>query len=268
MDLKLLDRVAIVTGASKGIGLAVTRSLLEEGAKVVAVSRRMTPELKDLEGVGLLHVPADLMDPDAPARIVDRAIGHFGALDILVNNAGGPPPGITMPRTGFFAGDDAEWQAIFEFNLFSIVRLTRAAIPRMIERGGGSIVNVSTGMARQPSSANIEYGAAKAGLSNLTKALSEEFGPQGIRVNTVSPGAVRTAWWTEKGGAADVIAAMAGADRDTVMETMAPQMMGQVTGRLIDPQEVADVILLLASPRSASTIGADFAVDAGFHKSF
>ncbi|MET8420470.1 SDR family NAD(P)-dependent oxidoreductase [Streptomyces sp. NPDC005098] len=92
MDLKLLDRVAIVTGASKGIGLAVTRSLLEEGAKVVAVSRRMTPELKDLGGVGLLHVSADLMDPDAPGRIVDRAVGHFGALDILVNNAGGPPP--------------------------------------------------------------------------------------------------------------------------------------------------------------------------------
>lgn len=85
-----------------------------------------------------------------------------------------------MPRTGFFDGDDAEWQAIFEFNLFSTVRMTRAAIPRMIERGGGSIVNVSTGMARQPASVNIEYGAAKAGLSNLTKALSEEFDLRGF----------------------------------------------------------------------------------------
>ncbi|MFE9660772.1 SDR family NAD(P)-dependent oxidoreductase [Streptomyces sp. NPDC005955] len=268
MDLQLLDRVALVTGASKGIGLAVTRSLRQEGAKVVAVSRRTTPELEDLRGAGLLHVSADLMDPDAPGRVVDRAIEYFGGLDVLVNNAGGPPPGITMPRSGFLGGDDAAWQAIFEFNLFSAVRMTRAAIPRMIERGGGSVINVSTGLARQPASVNIEYGAAKAGLSNLTKALSEEFGPRGIRVNTVSPGAVRTAWWTEEGGAADVIAAMAGADRDTVLETLAPQMMGQVTGRLIDPQEVADTILLLASPRSASTIGADFAVDAGFHKSF
>lgn len=180
MDLKLLDRVAIVTGASKGIGLAVTRSLLEEGAKVVAVSRRMTPELKDLQGVGLLHVPADLMDPDAPARIVDRAIGHFDALDILVNNAGGPPPGITMPRTGFFDGDDAEWQAIFEFNLFSTVRMIRASIPRMIERGGGSIVNVSTGMARQPASANIEYGAAKAGLSISPRHCRRSSDPRGF----------------------------------------------------------------------------------------
>jgi NAD(P)-dependent dehydrogenase (short-subunit alcohol dehydrogenase family) len=266
VDLQLVDRVAVVTGASKGIGLAVTRSLLEEGAKVVAVSRRTTPELQDLDGAELLHVSADLMDPDTAGRVVDRAIARFGVLDVLVNNAGGPPPGVTMPRAGFFDGGDAEWQAVFEFNLFSAVRMIRAAIPRMIERGGGSIVNVSTGMARQPASVNIEYGAAKAGLSNLTKALSEEFGPRKIRFNTVSPGAVRTAWWTEKGGAADVIARMAGADRDTVLETMAPQMMGQVTGRLIDPQEVADAVLLLASPRSASTIGADFAIDAGFRK--
>lgn len=266
MDLELVDRVAVVTGASKGIGLAVTRSLLAEGAKVAAVSRRTSPELEELAGPGLLHVPADLMDPQAPGRVVERAVGHFGGLDVLVNNAGGPPPGIAMPRTGFFDGGDADWQAVFEFNLFSVVRMIRAAIPRLLERGGGSVVNVSTGMARQPASVNIEYGAAKAGLSNLTKVLSEEFGPWGIRFNAVSPGAVRTAWWTEKGGAADIIAGMVGADREAVMDGVAARMMGQVTGRLIDPQEVADAVLLLASPRSASTIGADFAVDAGFRK--
>ncbi|MET7303993.1 SDR family oxidoreductase, partial [Embleya sp. NPDC005575] len=242
-------------------------SLLDEGANVVAVSRKSSPELDGAAGPNLLHVSADLMDPEAPARVVARAVEHFGGLDILVNNAGGPPPGIPMPRTGFFDSSDDQWQAIFEFNLFSAVRAIRAAIPAMIERGGGSIINVSTGMARQPAPVNIEYGAAKAGLSNLTKALSEEFGPQGIRVNTVSPGAVLTAWWTEEGGAADIIAGMAGADRDSIMDTIAPQMMGQVTGRLIDPREVADAILLLASPRSASTTGSDYAVDAGFHKS-
>jgi NAD(P)-dependent dehydrogenase (short-subunit alcohol dehydrogenase family) len=268
MDLKLSGRVAVVTGASKGIGLAVTRSLLEEGARVVAVSRKSTPELEQLAGPDLLHVPADLTDPEAPAQVVARAVEYFGGLDILVNNAGGPPPGITMPRTGFFDSSDGQWQAIFEFNLFSAVRAIRAAIPKMIERGGGSIINISTVMARQPAPVNVEYGAAKAGLSNLTKALSEEFGSQGIRVNTVSPGAVLTAWWTEEGGAADVIAGMAGTDRDSVIESIAPQMMGQVTGRLITPQEVADAVLLLASPRSASTTGSDFAVDAGFLKGF
>ncbi|MFB7634682.1 SDR family NAD(P)-dependent oxidoreductase [Streptomyces sp. NPDC056149] len=267
MDLQLSGRVAVVTGASKGIGLAITRSLLQEGAKVVAVSRKSSPELDQLASANLLHVPADLMAPEAPEAVIARAVDHFGGVDILVNNAGGPPPGVSMPRTGFFAGNDEEWQSIFELNLFSAVRAIRAAIPKMLERNGGSIINISTGMARQPAPANIEYGAAKAGLSNLTQALSEEFGPQGIRVNTVSPGAVRTAWWTEEGGAADVIAGMAGADRDSVMDSIAPQMMGQVTGRLIDPQEVADAVLLLASPRSASTTGSDYAVDAGFHKS-
>jgi len=266
MDLKLSGRVAIVTGASKGIGLAVTRSLLQEGARVVAVSRKSTPELDELAGPDLLHFPADVVDPAAPAQIVSAAVEHFGGVDILVNNAGGPPPGVSMPRTGFAAGNDEEWHSIFEFNLFAVVRLVREALPKLLERGNGSIVNISTGMARQPAAANIEYGASKAALTNLSKALSEEFGAQGLRVNTVSPGAVRTNWWTDEGGAADVIAAMAGADRDTVMDTMAPQMMGQLHGRLITPQEIADAVLLLASPISASTTGADWAVDAGFVK--
>ncbi len=113
---------------------------------------------------------------------------------------------------------------------------------------------------------NVDYNAAKAGLNNLTKALSEEFGPQGIRVNTVSAGPVRTAWWTKEGGAADIIAAQAGTDRDNVMNSVAPQMMNLTTGRLVDPQEIADAVALLASPRSASTTGADFTVDSGFLK--
>ncbi|ACZ87141.1 SDR family NAD(P)-dependent oxidoreductase [Streptosporangium roseum] len=266
MDLQLSGRVAVVTGASKGIGLAVTRTLLDEGVRVVAASRNRTPELEALGGTGLLHVPADLMDPEAPGRIVARAVEEFGGLDILVNNAGGPPPGVSLPRFSFLAPTDEGWRVMFEFNLFSTVRAIRAAIPPMLQRGGGSIVNVSSGSARLPAPMNVDYSAAKAGLNNLTKALSEEFAPQGIRVNTVSPGPVRTAWWTEEGGAADIIAAQAGTDRDSVMNSVAPEMMKLSTGRLVEPQEVADVIALLASPRSASTTGADFAVDAGFLK--
>ena len=151
------------------------------------------------------------MDPEAPAEVVARAVEAFGGLDILVNNAGGPPPGVTLPRVGRSSTPtDADWRAMFEFNLFAAVRAIRAAIPLMLERGGGAIVNVSSGSARQPAPMNVDYGAAKAALNNLTKALSEEYGPQGIRVNTVSPGPVRTPWWTEEGGAADIIAAQAG----------------------------------------------------------
>jgi NAD(P)-dependent dehydrogenase (short-subunit alcohol dehydrogenase family) len=266
MDLQLTGRIAIVTGASKGIGLATTRTLLEEGARVVAASRTTTPDLDALAGPDLIHVPADLMNPEAPAHVISCAAEAFGGLDILVNNAGGPPPGMKLPRFSFLAPTDADWAAMFEFNLFSAVRAVRAAIPLMLERGGGAIVDVSTGNARQPAPMNVDYTAVKAALNNLTKALSEEFARQGIRVNTVSPGPVRTAWWTDEGGAADIIAAQAGTDRDSVMDTVAPEMMKLTTGRLADPQEVADVITLLVSPRSASTMGSDFVVDSGFLK--
>lgn len=265
MNLELTGRVAVVTGASKGVGFAVTRTLLEEGARVVATSRTRTPELDALDGE-LLHVPADLMDPDAPAEIIARAAEAYGGLDILVNNAGGRTPGVTFPRASFLDASDADWRAVFELNLFSAVRAARAAIPLLRERGGGAIVNMSSGNARQPSPMNVDYGAAKAGMHNLTKALSEEFAPQGIRVNTVSPGPVLTPWWTDDGGAADIIAAQAGTDRESVLTTVAPQAMNLSTGRMADPQEIADVVALLVSPRSASTTGAEFAVDSGMIK--
>lgn len=266
MDLQLSDRVSVITGASKGIGLAVARTLLDEGAKVVATSRKLSAELDELTGPNLVHVPTHLMNPEAPGQVIDHAVDAFGGVDILVNNAGGPPPGVTLPRTSFFDASDADWQAMLEFNLLSAVRAVRAAIPRMLERGGGSIINVSTAHARQPSPMNVDYGVSKAGLANLTKALSEEFAPQGIRVNTVSPGPVRTAWWTKTGGAAEVLAERAGTDPGSLMDTLAPQMMNLSTGRLAEPQEIADAIVVLASPRSASTTGADVVVDCGFLK--
>lgn len=265
MDLQLTGRVAVVTGASKGIGLAVTRTLLGEGARVVAVSRK-PGELDALAGPELLHVAADLMDPDAPMQAVERAVEVFGGLDVLVNNAGGPPPGARLPRFGFGGLSDDDWRDMFEFNLYAVVRAVRAAIPHLLKSDAASIVNVSSGNARRPGPMNFDYNAAKAAVTNLTKGLSEEFAPQGIRVNTVSPGPVLTPWWTDEGGAADIIAGATGSDRATVLERGAAEMMSLTTGRLTDPQEVADVIALLASPRSASTTGADFAVDSGFLK--
>ena len=266
MELNLSGKIAVVTGGSKGIGLATARTLRAEGAHVVVASRKSSAELDALAGPGLVHVPADLTDPDAPAAVVAHAVDVFGGLDILVNNAGGPPPGVSLPRFAFLPLTDADWRDMFEFNLFSAVRAIRAALPVMVERGGGAIVNVSSAVARQPGAMNVDYAAAKAALTNLTKALSEEFAPQGVRVNTVSPGPVRTPWWTDEGGAADILAAALGTDRDAVMDRGAPEAMALGTGRLLDPQEVADMIALLVSPRSASTTGADVLVDGGFHK--
>lgn len=266
MDLKLDNRVAVVTGASKGIGLAVTKTLLDEGAQVVAASRTHTPELAELDSPRLAHVAVDLMNAQAPRRVIDRAVDEFGRLDVLVNNAGGPPPGVTLPRFGFMTPTDDDWRAMFEFNLFGLVRAVRAAIPVMLEQGAGSIVNISSSLARQPATMNVDYSAAKAGVLSLTKSLSEEFAGQGVRVNTVTPGNVRTAWWTDKAGAADVLADALGVDRDEVMTSVIPEMTKMSTGRLIDPQEIADAVALLASPRSASTTGAEFVVDGGMLK--
>ncbi|MFI0369568.1 SDR family NAD(P)-dependent oxidoreductase [Actinomadura sp. 1N219] len=266
MDLQLAGRVAVVTGASKGIGLAVTRTLIGEGARMVAVSRKSGPELDALAGPDLLHVPVDLMDPDAPAQVVERAVEAFGGLDVLVNNAGGPPPGANLPRFGFMTLTDDDWRDMVEFNVYAVVRTLRAALPHLLKSDAASVVNVSSGNARRPGPMNYDYNAAKAALTNLAKGLSEEYGPQGVRVNTVSPGPVRTAWWTDEGGAADIIAGATGSDRDAVLDGVAAEMMNLTTGRLATPQEVADVVALLASPRSASTTGADFAVDSGFLK--
>jgi NAD(P)-dependent dehydrogenase (short-subunit alcohol dehydrogenase family) len=262
VNLALSGSVAVVTGGSRGIGLAVVRSLLDEGARVVAASRTRSVELEALEGE-LVHVTVDLMDPAGPATAVERAVGEFGGLDILVNNAGGPPPGARLPRAGFLPLTDEDWQAMFEFNLFSAVRACRAALPRFVERGGGAIVNVSSGLALQPSALNVDYSAAKSALIYLTKALAEEFRPLGVRVNGVCPGPVRTPWWTDVGGAADIIAAQTDSDRDTVLNRLAPEMMQLTTGRLVDPQEIADAVLLLASPRSGSTTGTELVVDGG-----
>src|SRR4051794_20933387 len=268
MNLELEGKIAVVTGASKGIGLAVTKTLVTEGARVVAASRTRTTALDDLATAGydVIHAAVDLMEPDAAATAVAAAVEAFGGLDILVNNAGGPPPGDRLPHAGFLTRTDAHWEAMLTFNLLSAVRACRAALPLLLERGGGAIVNVSSGNGRQPASINLDYSAAKAALINLTKALSEEFGGQGVRVNGVCPGPTLTPWWTDAGGAGDIIAGMTGHDRDEVIATVAPEMMALTTGRLATAQEVADAVAFLCSPRSASTTGIELVVDSGFAK--
>ena len=113
---------------------------------------------------------------------------------------------------------------------------------------------------------NVDYSASKAALLNLTKALSEEFGPQGVRVNSVSPGPTLTPWWTEDGGAGDIVGGWTGSDRAGVIARVAPDQMQLTTGRFVEPQEIADAVAFLASPRAASTTGAEFVVDAGMLK--
>jgi len=189
MDLELTDKVAVVTGASKGIGLAVTRALVDEGAHVIA-GARSTDSLEGLEGV--TAVPVDLAAADGPALLVAKALEEHGRVDVLVNNVGG----VRLRTEGFLGTSDDEFQWAMDMNFFAALRTTRAAIVPMLDQGAGAIINVASVNAFfQPDAGTIDYGAAKAALVNLTKTLAQEFGPRGIRVNAISPGPVGTDLW-------------------------------------------------------------------------
>jgi NAD(P)-dependent dehydrogenase (short-subunit alcohol dehydrogenase family) len=257
MDIGLSGKSVIVTGASRGIGLAVTTALAAEGASVVAVSKGGSAELKALEDTGrVVAVPADLTDPLGPDAVVEAALAAFGGIDVLVNNVGA-----VRPRTGgFLSVTDADWDTTFGINLLTAVRMTRAVLPRLIERGKGSIVTVSSVNAVLPDPLVIDYSAAKAALSSFCKSLSKEFGPAGIRVNTVSPGPVATALWLGDGGVAATIADATGGDPQAIAHQAAGQ---SVTGRFTRPEEVADVVVFLAGDRAANITGSDIAIDGG-----
>ena len=257
MDLDLTDKVAVVTGAGKGIGLAVTRALVDEGARVVAGSRT-TETLDDIDGV--IGLALDLASPDGPAELIEAALEEHGRIDILVNNVGA----VRIRVEGFLGTSHDEFEWAMQMNFFIALRTTRAALAPMVEVGGGSIVNVASVNAFfQPDAATIDYGAAKAALVNLTKSLSQEFGPKGIRVNAVSPGQVATDLWLGEHGVAETIGAATGVDADEVREAA---IAGIPTGRFTTPQEVATLITLLVSSRLGNVTGANYVIDGGLIK--
>lgn len=257
MDLQLTDKVAVVTGANKGIGLAITRALVAEGAQVVAGSLS-TENLDGLDRVTAVAV--DLLAEDGPAQLVQTAIDEHGRLDVLVNNVGA----VRIRVDGFLATSDAEFEWALHMNFFTGLRATRAALGPMLEQGSGSIVNIaSVNSFFQPDAATIDYGAAKAAVVNLSKSLSQEFGPKGIRVNCVSPGQVSTDLWLGEHGVAAAFADATGVDADTIRTTAAAAI---ATGRFSTPEEVATLVTILASDRTANVTGVNYVIDGGLVK--
>jgi NAD(P)-dependent dehydrogenase (short-subunit alcohol dehydrogenase family) len=260
MNLELAGKVAVVTGASKGIGLAVTRALVDEGARVVAGAR----SVKSLDGLpGVTGVPLDLAAPDGPALLVRRAIDEHGRVDVLINNVGA----VRLRLEGFLATSDEEFEWAMQMNFFTALRATRAALIPMVKQGAGAIVSVASVNAFfQPDGATIDYGAAKAALVNLTKSLSQEFGPRGIRINAVSPGPVSTDLWLGENGVAETVAKATGVDADTARAKIVAGIGGFATGRFTTPEEVATLVVLLASQRTANVTGANYIIDGGLIK--
>jgi NAD(P)-dependent dehydrogenase (short-subunit alcohol dehydrogenase family) len=257
MDFQLTGKTALVTGASRGIGLAIVTELLHEGMRVVAASRTTSPELA---ASGAIAVQVDLADAEGPVRLVERALTELGEIDLLVNNVGGGDSDGGQIG-GFATFDDDLWHRMFELNFFSAVRATRAALPSLMARKG-SIVNISSNGARIPHAGPMPYTTAKAALTALGKALTEEVSPLGVRVNTISPGPVRTSLWESPDGYGADLARSMGVPQAQLLAQL-PTALGVTTGRFVEPAEVAALVAYLASPLSGSITGADHIIDGG-----
>jgi NAD(P)-dependent dehydrogenase (short-subunit alcohol dehydrogenase family) len=257
VNLELTGKVAVVTGASKGIGLAVTKRLAQEGAQVVAGARTLG-ELEQLDGV--TPVAVDLGAPDGPGELVGVAVQRHGRIDVLVNNVGA----VRTRLDGFLSLSDADFEESLRLNFFAALRATRAALAHMTQQGAGTIVNVTSVNAFfEPDGAVIDYGAAKAALVNVAKALSQELGPQGIRITSVAPGPVATDLWLGEHGVAETIGAATGSGAEAVR---AQAVAGMPTGRFTTPDEVAAIVALLASPLIGNVTGANWVIDGGLIK--
>jgi NAD(P)-dependent dehydrogenase (short-subunit alcohol dehydrogenase family) len=243
VDLGLRDKVCVVTGSTGGIGRVVAEQLRAEGAVVVTSGRSAA-------GIGDLHVAGDLGRPGQAERVVDKAVERFGRVDVLVNNVGLAYQAKLDDLT------DAQWDELWQLNVMSYVRATRAAVPHMRAAGGGVIVNVSSTAGKRPSVGMPNYSVTKAAVLSLSRLAADTYAKDGIRCNAVCPGPTATEAWLGEGGLAD----QQGDDREAILAKVGA---GRPLGRLAEPDEIAAVIVFLCSERSGYVTGAAWSADGG-----
>jgi NAD(P)-dependent dehydrogenase (short-subunit alcohol dehydrogenase family) len=256
----LQDRVVVVSGASSGIGLATVIACLQAGALVVAgdiqPSERPLSDWVAQQRLGF--VTADLSEAAGPATLIEAALDLHGRVDVLVNNVGLAPY-----RSSFLDVTDTDWFGTFNLNVMAAVRASRAVLPSMVDRRTGVIISLASDAGRQPDPFFVDYALSKAAILSLSKALSIEFGPYGIRVNTVSPTATLTPALEPF---LQSLGAQLGLNRDDTLEHFATRMRALPLGRINTPEDVAEVIVFLASDRARQVTGADYSVNAGSTK--
>jgi NAD(P)-dependent dehydrogenase (short-subunit alcohol dehydrogenase family) len=244
LDLGLRDRLCVVTGSTRGIGLATARLLADEGANVVTCGRGDAP------GVGeTRHIRADLSQQGEPERVIAEA----GEVDVLVNNAG------YAEQRDFLDVTDEQWDEVWQLNVMSYVRAIRAALPTMRDRGG-VIVNVSSTAGKRPSTGMPDYSVTKAAVLSLSRLVADLYAADGIRCNAVTPGPTATEAWLGEGGLGDQQAKRTGKSREEVLDAVGK---GRPLGRLARPEEIAAVIAFLCSDRAAYVTGAAWSADGG-----
>jgi len=252
MDLGLNGKVAIVTGGTEGIGKETAAVLAREGAKVAICSRRpaaVEAAVKELErsGAEVLGVPADVSKPEDLSRLVEAAVKRFGRVDILVNNAG------TSKRGTFMENDDGVWAADFELKVFGAIRLAKLVIPHMRKVGGGRIINVTNIGAKTPAAGSTPTSISRAAGIALTKAMSKEFAPENILVNTVCIGRIKSGQherrFAKTGESSESYYAKAG--KDIPM------------GRVGETVEAANAIVFFASSMGSYITGSSLNADGG-----
>jgi NAD(P)-dependent dehydrogenase (short-subunit alcohol dehydrogenase family) len=252
-DLELAGKRALVTGGTKGVGQAVVTALREAGATVLTTARSH----RKVAEPAAQFVAADVSSAEGCAVVAQAVRERLGGIDIIVHVVGGS----SAPAGGFIVLNDDEWHKALDQNLLAAVRLDRALVPSMIAQGSGVIVHITSIQRQLPlPDATIAYAAAKAALSNYSKALSKEVGPKGVRVVRVSPG------WVETDGAVGLVEEIARKNRidyEGARQMVMDSLGGIPIGRPAKPREVADLVAFLVSPRAASITGTEYVIDGG-----
>lgn len=252
-DLQLNGLRAVVTGGTLGLGAAVVKALASAGARVLTSARTLPAQPVD----GVTYVPADLSTAEGTSHLAQAVLQQWGGVDIVINVLGGSK----TPAGGFAAISDEHWFAELNLNLMPAVRLDRALLPTMLAQGSGVIIHVSSIQRVLPlPESTTAYAAAKGALSTYSKSLAREVTPKGVRVLSVAPGWIET---EASVAFAQQMAAQAGKDYEGGKQQIMDWLGGIPVGRPAKPHEVADLIVFLASPRSASIAGSEYRIDGG-----
>jgi 3-oxoacyl-[acyl-carrier protein] reductase len=261
MDLGLREKVAVITGGSIGIGLAVAKGLAAEGTQVVIAARAAErleaarTEIASATDVRVVAVPCDVATPHGVAAVIAAAETEFGGADILINNAG------TGSNETIMESADEKWQFYWDLHVMAAVRLARGLVPSMRRRGGGVILNNASICATQPLWYEPIYNVTKAALVMLSKTMAMEFIKDGIRVNAINPGFVLTPDWIKT---AKQLTADQGGDWQGYINNLARE--NAPIGRFSSPEEIADFFVFLCSSRASYSVGSTYFVDGGMLK--